>query len=215
MCGRYTFVETGKLWERFGVEGAQLVPRYNVAPTQEMPVITGSEKRRLIQMRWGLVPHWAKEISIGSRMINARGETVEEKPSFRSSFRHKRCLVPADGFFEWQRQNGLKVPYRFTLANGGLFAMAGLWDRWISPNGDEIQTFTIITTTANELVGTVHDRMPVILSRENEQLWLEGKDAKHLKQLLVPYPAEQMSCYQVSQLCNSAKNDLPECILPA
>ncbi|EEG78614.1 protein of unknown function DUF159 [Dethiobacter alkaliphilus AHT 1] len=127
MCGRYTFVETGKLWERFGVEGAQLVPRYNVAPTQEVPVITGSEKRRLVQMRWGLVPHWAKEISIGSRMINARGETVEEKPSFRSSFRHKRCLVPADGFFEWQRQNGLKVPYRFTLANGGLFAMAGLW----------------------------------------------------------------------------------------
>ncbi len=214
MCGRYNLAEVDELSKRFGVYVDGLVPRYNIAPTQDVPVVVGGEVRSLSLMRWGLVPHWAKDLSMSSRMINARAETVDSKPTYKDSFCCRRCLVPADGFFEWLREDGRKIPYRFILTKGGLFAFAGLWSRWLSPQGKEIHSFTIITTEANCLVRTIHDRMPVILRPENEEYWLEGKDRAKLKELLVPYPAELMRSYRVADLCNSSRNDLPECVEP-
>ncbi len=226
MCGRYTlsnpqgsFSETPDIDLRFlaeFVETGGLKPRFNIAPTQDVPVITNEGSRRIEKMRWGLVPFWAKDIKIGSRMINARGETVAEKPAFRASFKSRRCLIPATGFYEWLREGKSKTPMLIRLKGGGYFSMAGLYDRWRNPDGDTVSSFTIITTGPNELMSSIHDRMPVILPEEAEAAWinLEVDSADELKPFIRPFPAASMEAYEVSGAVNSAKNDGPELIEP-
>ncbi len=219
MCGRYSLIaEIGQLALRFGFDayGLEQPPRYNVAPTQPVLAVRGGERRLGSYMRWGLVPSGAREAPSGAPMINARAETVAERPSFRSALLRRRCLIPADGFYEWQRSAGRR-PVRITLASGEPFAFAGLWDTWRDPQGDVVESCTIITTEANELLQPIHDRMPVILPEDVEPLWLDGgmQDAAALVSLLVPYPSEAMTAYEVSTLVNSAANDGPEVITPA
>lgn len=193
-----------------------MAPRYNIAPTQEAAVVRRSgDARSLSLLRWGLVPFWAKDPGIGNRMINARSETVGEKPSFRTSFRRKRCLVAASGFYEWQRTEGRKQPWHFRMRGGGPFAMAGLWDSWDKGEG-LLETFTILTTEPNELVARAHQRMPVVLRPADHRLWLDPsvEDTERLGELLVPYPADEMEGFPVSTLVNSPANDSPSCIEP-
>ncbi|NQW18299.1 MAG: SOS response-associated peptidase [Chloroflexi bacterium] len=227
MCGRYTlsnpqgsFSETPEIDARFlaeFVEEGWLGPRYNIAPTQDVPVITNEGSRRIERMRWGLVPFWANDIKIGNRMINARGETVAEKPAFRSSFKTKRCLIPASGFYEWKREGKTKTPMHIRLRGGGFYAMAGLYDRWKNLEGEMVSSCTIITTSANELMAPIHDRMPVILSEEAEAAWinLETDDANSLLPLIGTFPAASMEAYEVSSLVNAAKNQGVELLEPA
>lgn len=224
MCGRITLsTDKDDLQSRWGFIDPSGVldlikPRYNIAPSQNSPTLMVKEDRRvLVMMRWGLVPFWAKEPSIGYKMINAKSETLSEKPSFKKPFKEKRCLVLADGYYEWQKTDKKnKVPYRFVLKNRQPFAFAGLWDVWKTPEGDTLLSFTIITTRANELMERIHDRMPVILHEKDEAKWLdpEFKDTEKLSSLLQPYPSEQMVAYEVSTIVNSAKNDTPSCIEP-
>lgn len=216
MCGRFSFViEDALIRERFGVrvQTAIYKARYNCAPAQELAVITSEAPDELRFFRWGLIPSWAKEPSIGHRMINARAETLQEKPSFRNIYRSKRCLVPATGFYEWRKAGG-KTPYNIRLRGGKAFCFAGLWDRWHSPEGSVIQSFTIITTEPNELIKPIHDRMPVIMEQMEEQRWLTEKDPSALTTLLRPYPAGEMEAYPVSSLVNSPRNDSPELTEP-
>ena len=225
MCGRITLTtDKDDIQSRWGFIDPNRVldlikPRYNIAPSQQSSVVTVKNDRRVLNMmRWGLVPFWAKEVSIGYKMINAKAETVSEKPSFRKPFKNKRCLVLADGFYEWKKPDKKnKIPFRFVLKNREPFAFAGLWDSWKDPNnGHELLTFTIITTSANELMSPIHDRMPVILHEKDESKWLdpEFKDADKLKSLLQPYPSNMMEAYEVSSIVNSPKNDTPNCIEP-
>ncbi|MCB1056336.1 MAG: SOS response-associated peptidase, partial [Acidobacteria bacterium] len=167
-------------------------------------------------MRWGLIPHWAKDPSIGNRLINARAETAAEKPAFRSSFSKRRCLVPADGFYEWQKTGGRKQPFYLQLKEHRPFAFAGLWARWKASEDETVQSFTLLTTTPNEVAAKVHDRMPVILPPESYDRWLDPElhDREALEALLLPYPAEAMEAYPVSTLVNSPQNDDPRCIEP-
>jgi putative SOS response-associated peptidase YedK len=220
MCGRYTQTqELETLQDRFEFEPTDIVlkPRYNAAPGQDLPVVVEEGSRILKLMRWGLVPSWAKEMAIGYKMINARAETLKQKPSFRKSFERRRCLVLADGFYEWRKANGgrSKTPLRFVLKNRKPFALAGLWDTWQKPDGEVLQSFTIITTESNDLIRPVHDRMAVILRREDEDIWLDSnlRDVDKLTSLLTPYASDEMEGYEVSTLVNSPKNDMPECIL--
>lgn len=182
-------------------------------------MIAGDAPKNLRLMRWGLVPAWAKEASIGHRMINARAETVAEKPSFRRAFESRRCLAPADGFYEWRKLEGsrAKIPMRFVLKSREPFAFAGLWDIWRKPDSGELRSFTIITTAANELLRPIHDRMPVILRPEDEEKWLDPglSDPNRLSSFLKTYPAEEMEAYEVSTRVNSPKNDDPACLTPA
>ncbi|MEW6144518.1 MAG: SOS response-associated peptidase [Thermodesulfobacteriota bacterium] len=221
MCGR--FVRKGDkdlLEERFGCDarGILLAPGYNIAPSQDCPVVTVEGDRRVLGlMRWGLVPAWAEDAKIGYRMINARGETVAEKQSFKTLLRKSRCLVPASGFYEWKKQKGGgKTPYFFGLRGGAPFAFAGLWTVWHAGREDEIRSFTIVTTSANELMAPVHDRMPVILHEKDEARWLDPEIGKpgDLLPLLVPYPSGEMECWEVSPYVNSYKNQGEECIRP-
>ncbi len=222
MCGRFTLtVELNALRRRFlaSAEDVSLHrPRFNIAPTQNLPVIRQEgEESKIREMRWGLIPRWAKETSIGQRMINARSETLTEKPSFRPLLHRRRCLVPADGYYEWSKtETGKKQPYRIIVGDGELFAFAGLWDRWVSPEGKTVESFTIITTRANEKLSRIHHRMPVILPRSAEDLWLDPavKEPDFLRQLLVPYPDESVRFYPVSTLVNSPRNDTEACIRP-
>ena len=226
MCGRYTlsnpqgsFSETPDIDVRFlaeFVETGWLKPRFNIAPTMDVPVITNEGARRIEKMRWGLVPFWAKDVKIGNRMINARGETVAEKSAFRASFKTKRCLVPATGFFEWRREGKSKIPMLIRLKGGGYFSMAGLYDRWKDPDGNTVSTCTIITTGPNNLMAPIHDRMPVILPEEAESAWinLEIDQADELKPFIRPFPAGSMEAFEVSSAVNSAKNQGPELIEP-
>lgn len=219
MCGRYTVIIPSKqeLKHRFGVRDVpgKLASRYNAAPSQELPVITNEAPDRILLFRWGLIPHWAKDKKIGYKMINARAETITQKPSYRAAFKKRRCLVIADGFYEWQKKTTGKVPHRVMLKDEGLFGFAGLWDTWADPQaaGREIHSFTIITTTANSLVKKLHDRMPVILLPDQKQAWLDpDRPADKLIQLLKPLPTAKMKCSPVSDLVNSPKNDRPEVI---
>ncbi len=189
---------------------APYVPRYNGAPTQELSVITASEPHKLQLFRWGLIPDWCKEIP-KVPIINARRETLEQKPSFKQIFKNQRCLVPADGFYEWVH-SGKKVPYRFTLKNETLFAFAGIWDSWKQSDGKQINSFAIITTDANKTVEPVHDRMPVILEKEDFNAWLNDKDTNRLKTLLEPIEDSKLIKYRVSDLVNKATAEGPELI---
>ena len=219
MCGRFTLNKSGEaIASAFQLtEVPQVQPRYNIAPTQLVPTVlhtAENNNRQFHQLRWGLIPSWAKDPQMGARLINARAETVTEKPSFRSAFRQRRCLVIADGFYEWQRQERKKQPFYFQLQNGQPFAFAGLWERWRSPDGEEIQSCTILTTEANEILRPIHDRMPVILDSKDYDLWLdpEVQNTEPLQQLLRPYPAKAMTSYAVSTKVNNPANNTPECI---
>ena len=219
MCGRYTLASpTERLAEEFGVDASsiELAPNFNVAPTQGVAaVLEEGGQRRLEVLRWGLIPPWADDPGIGSRMINARSETAPGKPSFRRAFRERRCLIPADGFYEWQRTNGAKQPYYIHMEDGRPFAFAGLWESWSKGEG-EIRTCTILTTGANALVGEVHDRMPVILAHDAYDVWLDpASERDELTGLLAPYPEDEMEAYPVSRFVNSPSNNDPRCIEPA
>ena len=220
MCGRYSLIaDIRALQERFGFDGANLThaPRYNVAPTQMALIVTNGSGRRGSYMRWGLILSWAKSASVGSRMINARAETLAGRPSFRTAFQRRRCLVLADGFYEWETKGPGRRPMRIVMAPGEPFSFASLWDAWLDPNGKVFRSCTIITTVANDLLRPIHDRMPVILPRELESLWLDHdiQDPAALGDILTPYPAKAMEAYEVSTLVNSPANDGPEVVVPA
>lgn len=216
MCGRFTLFQPAEtLAAVFQLaEVPSLEPRYNIAPTQLVPTVLCTPKRQFQLLRWGLIPSWAKDPAMGARLINARAETAGEKPSFRSAFRHRRCLVIADGFYEWQRQERKKQPFYFRLPDGRPFAFAGLWEHWEAPDGEAIESCTILTTEANELLCPIHDRMPVILDPKDYDLWLDPTVQKPepLKQLLRPYPPEAMTSYAVSTQVNNPANNSVECI---
>jgi putative SOS response-associated peptidase YedK len=216
MCGRFSVATDQRtLEERFSFTGASIkfVPSYNVAPTDEVLTVTA---RRPEYMRWGLIPGWAKDASIGSRMINAKAETVADRPSFRAAFRKRRCLVVADGYYEWRRVAGRRQPFRIVLRSGEPFAFAGVWESWRPPDGESIRSCAIITTRANSVVEPIHDRMPLILPRSAEAMWLDRdiEDPALLDGLLQPISADEMEAYEVSTLVNSVANNLPECIAP-
>jgi len=218
MCGRFTLKASAKDFvAAFGCPPADdnALPLFNIAPSQDVTVVRESgttHVRQAVRMRWGLVPSWADDLSVGNRTINARAETVSTKPTFRHSFRQKRCLIAADGFYEWRKVGKLKQPYFISLNDQQLFAFAGLWDRW-ERSGEPIETCTIITTDANEMLRALHDRMPVILPRENYSAWLDpaNEDVEQLSSLLKPLPASQMQAWPVSTLVNAPANDLPQC----
>jgi putative SOS response-associated peptidase YedK len=218
MCGRYTLATSvERLAEEFGFEGStvELPSSYNVAPTQGVAaVLEEGGQRRLEVLRWGLIPPWADDPGIGSRMINARSETAPGKPSFRRAFRERRCLIPADGFYEWRRTNGAKQPYYIHMEGGHPFAFAGLWESWNKEG--EVRTCTILTTGANALVGEIHERMPVILAADAYDVWLDpASERDELTGLLAPYPEDEMEAYPVSRFVNSPSNNDPRCIEPA
>lgn len=219
MCGRYTVSNPGEILPELvqGGEYRESAARYNVAPTQLAPVVVAGEdgSRRAVEMRWGLVPYWAEDPEIGNRMINARSETVAEKPAFRDSFKRRRCLVAADGFYEWQKVPGGKQPFLIRLEGGAPFGFAGLWDRWHGPRGRVLESFTVLTTTPNELVEPIHDRMPVILTPEGRAIWLRSDPAvEPLHDVLRPYPAEEMEAVPVSDYVNKPAHDSLECMQP-
>ena len=221
MCGRFTLtVDPGQLQEAFPWVDIPdgLTPRYNIAPSQPVAVVPNDGRNRLDFFNWGLIPFWAKDPKIGNRMINARSETIAEKPSFRGSFKYKRCLILADGFYEWRKDPGTKskTPIYIHMKDRSPFAFAGLWDNWNSKDGSEIRSCTIITTQPNELLEQIHNRMPVILPPSGYGAWLkEGEnDLDLLHSLLNPYPSEEMAAFPVSKQVNSPQNDTPEVILP-
>lgn len=216
MCGRYTLVKPIRsIVTHFKAKTRQhdFKERYNIAPSQIVPIIIQDDGyRRICFLRWGLIPHWAKDESVGMKTINARAETISEKPSFSDSFKNKRCLVPADGFFEWARNTKEKFPKYINLKSNELFGMAGLWAEW-NRNGESFKTFSIVTTKANDLLGKVHHRMPVILSSQNYLKWLNpDTSSNQLKSLLLPFPSERMKIRSISKFVNSAKNDSPDCL---
>jgi putative SOS response-associated peptidase YedK len=220
MCGRFTLtVEAADLQEEFGLSSVpnDWQSRYNIAPSQPVLAITDGHERAAEWLRWGLIPTWAKDPSIANRLINARSETLAEKPSFRSALARRRCLILADGFFEWQHQADKRVlsqPYHFRRSDGRPFAFAGLWEIWRKPEGGEVRSCTIITCAANEMVAPVHDRMPVILSGDKAWAWLETRPLPELRSLLAPYPAQWMVANPVSRAVNDPSQDSRECILP-
>jgi putative SOS response-associated peptidase YedK len=221
MCGRYRLSRHAEVLAIYYAEyeGLDWDARYNIAPTQNVPVIRQDTKqpiRRASFMRWGLIPSWANDASLGARMINARAETVDTKPAFKESLEQRRCLIPADGFYEWKRNGTNKQPYCFELAEREPFAFAGLWDCWRAPDGTPLETCTILTTTPNQLLADVHDRMPVILSPANYDLWLDPgfRDTATTTHMLKPFDAELMRRYVVSERINNTANDDPECSQP-
>jgi putative SOS response-associated peptidase YedK len=219
MCGRYTLSQSEEsIAAAFGITAIpKLLPRYNIAPTQPVPtVLLRNESQRQLQLlHWGLIPSWAKDPSMGAKMINARAETIAEKPSFRSAFRRRRCLIVADGFYEWQRRDKRKQPYYFRVGAGELFAFAGLWEHWQNAAGDEIESCTIVTTDPNDLMQSIHDRMPVILHPQDYDRWLDpATDSSRLLELLRPFEANEMQHYPVSLEVNNPRHDSPNCIQP-
>jgi len=221
MCGRYTLsTPADVVAEVFGLaEAPALTPRFNIAPTQEVAIVritAPQASREIAFVRWGLVPRWAQDPEIGNRLINARAETVVDKPAFRGSLRRQRCLVVADGFFEWQKVGKRKQPWLLHRRDGRPFGMAGLWARWADPAAGDLDSCTIITTTPNEVAAAVHDRMPVILDPGDFALWLDPQvgDPARLQPLLRPAPAAEMEAYPVSLAVNNPANDRPECLAP-
>ncbi len=218
MCGRYSLTSPSESVVRlFGLDSRpNLPPRYNIAPTQDVAVVRAENGRRILEhMRWGLVPSWANDIAIGQRMINARAETVARLPSFRSAFKHQRCLIPADGFYEWQAQGtGPKQPYRIGREDAQPFAFAGLWEAWRRGEAGELFTCTIITCEANERLRPIHPRMPVILDPADFAGWLNTTDPKSLSAMLTPVPEDWLVAYPVSTRVNNVRNDDAACIEP-
>ena len=221
MCGRFTLTANpADLQDAFSNYSfpERFAPRFNIAPSQPVLAIPNDNKLRADFFVWGLIPMWAKDPSIGNRLINARGETLAEKPSFRGSYRHKRCLILADGFYEWKAfgEKKNKTPYFIHMKDRQPFAMAGLWDSWESPDGSSIKTCTIITTQPNELMEMIHDRMPAILHPRDYAKWLDAapQTPESLQPLIKPFSADAMSAYPVSTLVNKPANDMPELVVP-
>jgi putative SOS response-associated peptidase YedK len=222
MCGRYRLSRRKQLVEEYFDSAPwddDWNPRYNIAPTQPVPVIRQNPKepvRELLLMRWGLIPAWSKDASGAARMINARSETAATKPAFRDALKSRRCLIPADGFYEWKRDGKTKQPFCFEVNRGHLFAFAGLWDRWKDPNGNWMKTCSILTTTPNSVTSAVHDRMPVILDQDCYDLWLDPgmNNVVEVSNLLKPFDARLMRSYPVSTRINHAANDDEECSRP-
>ncbi len=221
MCGRFTSKanpeEIKKEFKVGKLNPTLFEPRYNIAPTKIIPAVLETEGERIVNaLRWGLIPSWAKDGKIGSKMINARAETLAEKPSFRNAFRSRRCIIPASGFYEWAKKGtGAKQPFYFYLKDKEVFGFAGLWEEWLDKeSGELVETCTIITTEANEILEPVHDRMPVILKPAEYDLWLDEKekDTERLQKLLVPYPSNEMGSHAVSKAVNSPAYDSPELI---
>ena len=224
MCGRYTLTTSAKaLAAAFWLDDEpQIVPRHNIAPSQPVGVIVQEPESgplRFAMMRWGLIPHWARDPSIGNRLINARSEQITTKPAFRAAIRYRRCLVAADGFYEWKRTDGGKQPYRITMMDRSVFALAGLWESWQDPGGAQIDSCAILTTRPNDLVADIHDRMPVILDRADYRRWLDRQmtDPGQVVELLGPFAAKPMEAYPVGRIVNNPRNETPLCIerLPA
>lgn len=221
MCGRFTlFLDPGELQEAFPdflIQG-DYPPRYNISPTQPVAAIPNTSDKTSDFFVWGLIPSWSKDPTIGSRLINARAETLAEKPSFRTSFRRKRCLILSTGFYEWQFQQDTrsKTPFFIQLMSHKPFAFAGLWDTWFHPDGSEVRSCAIITTEPNDLMSKIHSRMPVILPPESYSQWLApgDQDLAKLQKLLQPFDSNLMEAYPVSKLVNSPSNDVRECVLP-
>lgn len=221
MCGRFTLtIDPEELQDNFPQFSIpqQGGPRFNIAPTQPVLVLPNDGRNAADYYVWGLIPSWAKDPEIGSRLINARAETLGEKPSFRGGYKYHRCLVFADGFYEWKTQPGqkTKIPHFIRLASGKPFAFAGLWDEWHAPDGSQVKSCTLITTEPNQLMASLHNRMPVILPENAYAKWLDPapRQPEELQDLLVPYPAAQMQAYPVSTLVNSPANDRAECVAP-
>lgn len=217
MCGRFvTNIPIEVLIEIFGLVAArQYEPAFNIAPTQMVPVVRQvSDHNSLDLMKWGLVPSWAKDPAIGNKLINARAETVHEKPSFRHAIRYRRCIVPTGGFFEWRHEGKAKTPIFIRMKDGGLMGLAGIWEEWQTPDGSLLDTFSVLTTSSNKLVEPIHDRMPVILPPEDYPVWLNRHltDPKELARLYLPYSADLMEAYPVSDRVNSPRNNSPELI---
>jgi putative SOS response-associated peptidase YedK len=221
MCGRFTLHHAGEeIAERFGVQQVlfPLEPRYNIAPSQPVAVVLEQDEGRCLDAyKWGLVPFWAKDPKIGNRMINARAETLAEKPSFRAALTRRRCLIPADGFYEWKKEGDARRPFHIRLRDGKPFAFAGLYEEWQAPDGAPLRTCAIITVEPNPLMAQVHNRMPAILDADAREAWLDPalKDAPRLQKLLTPYPEQEMEAYPVSRRVNAPTFDGPECIRPA
>lgn len=220
MCGRYTLrTPPAELAEFFGLfREPDVRPRFNIAPTQQVLAVRFDEAatpREPILLRWGLVPFWADDLKIGNRMINARSDTVAAKPAFRAAFKRRRCLVPADGFFEWKQQDGGKQPYHIRLRSGEPFAFAGLWEHWDKGKAP-VESCTIITTDANDFMSSIHDRMPVILTPDAYDAWLDphNQDAEALTGLLRPYADDDLTAVPVSTIVNNPRNDVPGCVEP-
>jgi putative SOS response-associated peptidase YedK len=221
MCGRFVRRTPVTDLARFFhfPDGAPEPPRYNIAPTQLVAAVRAPvrvQERELAWLRWGLIPSWADDPKIGYRLINARADTAATKPSFRSAFRQRRCVIPADGFYEWQKTDGKKLPHYFHMRDGKPFAFAGLWDHW-EREGEVIESCTILTTEANALLRVIHDRMPVILAPADYDAWLDAATQKpeQIQPFLRPFPAEAMTSHPVSLLVNNPKNESPKCVEPA
>lgn len=221
MCGRYTLTSPSEQLAavfEFSETRLEWTPRYNIAPTQPAPVVRAVEAgdRRLDLLRWGLIPAWADDPAVGSRLINARSETAADRPAFRAALRRRRCLVPATGFYEWQRAGKRKQPHHICMRDGRVFALGGLWERWEGPEGEQIESYTILTAEANKLVRPLHNRMPVVIAPDQYALWLDPvcQDAAKLQSLLRPCPPDEMVAYAVGTRVNSPANDDPSCIEP-
>jgi putative SOS response-associated peptidase YedK len=218
MCGRFTLKATIELTEAlFGAPVPEnFVPRYNIAPTQNVLVLLAEGPPRLESFRWGLIPSWAKDEKIGNKLINARAETIFEKPSFRSAIKSRRCLVIADGYYEWQQTELGKRPMYIRMKSQEPFGFAGLWESWNSPDGQTIKSCTLITTEPNELMKKIHTRMPVILPKKTQDIWFDPKlkTKAELESVLTPYASDEMEAYEVSRLVNAPTNDRPECVKP-
>lgn len=216
MCGRYRLTAVDRIRERLGLEDSEveLRPRYNIAPSQPVPIVRQFDGLRILSMaRWGLVPHWAKDVSIGYKMINARSETAIQKPAFKQSFARRRCLIPADSFYEWKKDGKVKHAFNIGMKDDSVFAFAGLWDSWETPENLPLESCTILTTKANSLVSVLHDRMPVIVPSEHYEAWLNAP-ASEASSLLLPFDPALMKQYEVSSFVNNPKNDSSECIVP-
>ena len=220
MCGRFVLKDNiedlSSCFQIDNVDDLLLEARYNIYPGQNVPVIIMEKRKKFVMMRWGLVPSWSNDPLIGFQMINARAETLSQKASFKNSFKKLRCIIPCSGFYEWKKlDKKTKVPYFIRLRNGTPFALAGLWDRW-NKDGGNLTTFTIITTTPNNIIEPIHDRMPVILKSENHDMWINPDitDTENISDFLKPYPSEEMELYEISTFVNNPKNDSPECIEP-
>jgi putative SOS response-associated peptidase YedK len=220
MCGRYRMTRADKLAQQFEILeeeiDVELTPRYNVAPGQMIAAVRQHREkpvRKLSSFKWGLVPSWAKDPNIGYKMLNARSETIADKPAYREAFKSRRCLIPADGFYEWKTEGKAKQPFHFGMKDDGIFALAGIWERWKDPKGSMLETCSILTTSPNALMEGIHDRMPVIVRPDDYDLWLDPgyKNTEGLAELLKPYDASVMKRYAVSTRVNSVKFDDPEC----